>query len=107
MRKYICTLVICLVFTCLFSAEKEDLYFIKALMQDKYYQMAYDESVIFLKKYPNTDVKDELLLIQADILIQQKNYTKAIHIYQKLSLKYPQKSVYFANQILEIQQKLK
>ena len=80
MRKYICTLVICLVFTCLFSAEKEDLYFIKALMQDKYYQMAYDESVIFLKKYPNTDVKDELLLIQADILIQQKNYTKADEI---------------------------
>ncbi|HPY81851.1 MAG: hypothetical protein M0R02_05870 [Bacteroidales bacterium] len=43
----------------------------------------------------------------AKVYVAQKNYTKAIHIYQKLSLKYPQKSVYFANQILEIQQKLK
>jgi len=43
----------------------------------------------------------------AKVYVEQKNYTKAIHIYQKLSLKYPQKSVYFANQILEIQQKLK
>lgn len=39
----------------------------------------------------------------AKIYVAQKNYSKALHIYQKLSLKYPQKSVYFANQISEIE----
>ena len=40
----------------------------------------------------------------ATIYFQQKNYEKALDAYQKLSLKYPEKSVYFATRIEEIEQ---
>ena len=39
----------------------------------------------------------------AAIYFQQKNYEKAQKAYQKLSLKYPEKSVYFAARIKEIE----
>ncbi|WP_346861637.1 hypothetical protein [uncultured Draconibacterium sp.] len=39
----------------------------------------------------------------ASIYFQQKNYEKAQRAYQKLSLKYPEKSVYFAARIKEIE----
>ncbi|NBC82721.1 MAG: hypothetical protein GVY19_04995 [Bacteroidetes bacterium] len=39
----------------------------------------------------------------AKIYIRQKKYEKAISVYKKLSLKYPEKSTYFAGQIKEIQ----
>ena len=39
----------------------------------------------------------------AEIYFQQKNFKKAINSYQKLSLKYPEKSIYFAARIEEIE----
>ncbi len=39
----------------------------------------------------------------ASIYFQQQNYDKALEAYQKLSLKYPEKSVYFAGRIKEIE----
>ncbi len=39
----------------------------------------------------------------ANIYFQQKNYDKALSAYQKLSLKYPEKSIYFASRIKEIE----
>ncbi len=40
----------------------------------------------------------------ARIYLKQKNYSKAIQIFKKLSLKYPEKSIYFAGQIEYVQQ---
>jgi hypothetical protein len=42
----------------------------------------------------------------AQIYINQGNYAKAILAYEKLSLKYPEKSTYFAGQILEIRKRI-
>ena len=39
--------------------------------------------------------------------VEQKNYQEAIKAYQKLSLKNPEKSTYFANQIKILKQKIK
>ena len=39
----------------------------------------------------------------ASIYTQQKNYDKALIAYQKLSLKYPEKNIYFASRIKEIE----
>lgn len=48
----------------------------------------------------NDDIITETL---AAIYFQQKNYDKALNAYKKLSLKYPEKSIYFATQIEEIE----
>ncbi|WP_340111208.1 tetratricopeptide repeat protein [Maribellus mangrovi] len=39
----------------------------------------------------------------ANIYFEQKNYEKALVAYEKLSLKYPEKSIYFASRIKEIE----
>jgi len=47
---------------------------------------------------------DELITeTLANIYFQQKNYEKAIDAFEKLSLKYPEKSIYFASRIKEIE----
>lgn len=49
--------------------------------------------------------KDEFMTeTLARIYIKQRNFDKALHIFQKLSLKYPEKSVYFAGQIKIVEQ---
>ena len=50
-------------------------------------------------------VETESLMTEtlARIYVEQKNYDKAIQSYQILSLKYPEKSGFFADQIKRIQ----
>ncbi len=51
---------------------------------------------------------DELITeTLAKIYVQQKKYDKALDAFKKLSLKYPEKSVYFAARIKEIEKYLK
>ena len=42
----------------------------------------------------------------AKIYVAQGNFPKAIYAYQQLSLKYPEKKIFFANQISELEKKL-
>jgi hypothetical protein len=42
----------------------------------------------------------------AKIYLSQGNYPKAIYAYEQLSLKYPEKKIFFANQISELREKL-
>ncbi|HPY97374.1 MAG TPA: tetratricopeptide repeat protein, partial [Candidatus Cloacimonadota bacterium] len=76
MKKFLLILT-CSVFVLLFATEKEDVFFIKALMQDKYYRLALDETKDFMKKYPYSEFKNEISLIQADIMIQEKDFLEA------------------------------
>jgi hypothetical protein len=61
-----------------------------------------DFSVESIKE--NSDLFTETL---ANIYIKQENYSKAIYIYEQLSLKYPQKSAYFAEQIKKTKKHIK
>ncbi len=57
---------------------------------------------------PYTEEKEGFLSeTLARIYIKQGYYSKAINIYEKLSLKYPEKSSYFASLILEVQELIK
>ena len=51
-------------------------------------------------------IQPEALMTEtlARIYVEQKNYKKAIQSYKILSLKYPEKSSFFANQIKAIEQ---
>ena len=51
----------------------------------------------------DTESDDLITETLANIYLQQKNYEKALDAFQKLSLKYPEKSIYFASRIKEIE----
>lgn len=51
-------------------------------------------------EHENEDIFSETL---ASIYIKQKQYSKAINIFRKLSLKNPEKSIYFAARIAELE----
>jgi|GEM_PF-6965542 len=56
----------------------------------------------------SADEKDDFMTeTMADIQIQQKNYAKAIEIYKKLILKFPEKKTYFAIQIKKAESLIK
>lgn len=56
----------------------------------------------------STQESDELITeTLAKLYKQQKKYNKAIEAYRKLSLKYPEKNIYFAARIKEIEEIIK
>jgi len=60
--------------------------------------------IIKEQKSEESDTGDELLSeTLANIFIKQKHYNKAIAIYEKLRLKYPEKNVYFARRISDLE----
>lgn len=56
------------------------------------------------KNQPKKDIASETL---ANIYLKQELYTEAIETYNKLILNYPEKSIYFANRIEDIQKIIK
>ena len=57
---------------------------------------------INLAKRQTFDKEELMTETLAKILVQQKKYNKAVKAYKILSLKYPEKNTFFANQIFEI-----
>lgn len=69
----------------------------------------FDKSIDNQSDISSESIKEQEFLSEtlAEIYVKQQNFDKAIKIYKKLSLKYPQKSVYFANKISDIEKNIK
>ena len=63
------------------------------------------KSVIEFADQSLLDPKDIISETFAEILVEQEHYSRAIDMYQRLSLAFPEKSVYFAEIIKKIQKK--
>ena len=63
-----------------------------------------EASQLPLPKQPNTNTDKLMTETLARIYLEQKNYEKAIQSYKILSLKYPEKSGFFADQIKAVNQ---
>lgn len=66
---------------------EEELFFAKQItdfIEEKNYKIAEDRSLIFLKKFPQSTFRDNILSILADIQVQKKKYLQAIQYYQKI-----------------------
>ena len=61
-------------------------------------------SKINLAKMQNIQPEELMTETLARIYVEQKNYAKAIQSYKILSLKYPEKSIFFANQIKAVEE---
>ncbi|WP_430810811.1 MULTISPECIES: tetratricopeptide repeat protein [unclassified Carboxylicivirga] len=62
------------------------------------------ENTLSADNEPESNSGDDLMSeTLADIYIKQKHYDKAITIYEKLRLKYPEKNVYFARRISDLE----
>jgi len=78
--------------TCLnlYASDKEDLLFIKGLYLDKHYDMALEESNLFVKKYPDSSLNDDIKLIKANIFLAEKNLPASekllVELYEKKSV---------------------
>jgi len=66
------------------------------------------ESVTEIRETANKSLAEEKLMVSetlAKIYEEQEYYKKAIKTYEKLSLKYPEKSIYFAGRIADLKKK--
>lgn len=73
----------------------------RKITDEQQQEMSEENKIIEKSVEENNEIITETL---ANIYFQQKKYNKALDSYRKLSLKYPEKSVYFATRIEEIEE---
>lgn len=70
----------------IYSDESEDLIAIKQSYQDGFYNLALSAIRAFLKKYPHSKFKDEVLLFKGCSLLKLKRFPQAVEIFRMLRL---------------------